>query len=44
MKEKTPDGEFFSYDEKSRAIGKKMLAVAIAVLVAAVLLRLALLL
>ena len=39
MKEKTPDGEFFSYDEKSRAIGKKMLALAITVLVAAVLLR-----
>jgi len=44
MKEKTPDGEFFCYDEKSRAIGKKMLAVAIAVLVAAVLLRLYLIL
>jgi hypothetical protein len=32
MKEKTIDGEFFTYDEESRAIGKKMLPVAGAML------------
>jgi hypothetical protein len=40
MKEKTPDGEFPAYDEKSRAIGKRMLKVAVAVFGAAVFLRL----
>ncbi len=42
MKEKTPYGEFFTYDEKSRAIGGRMLKVAGTVLAAAVVLRMAL--
>jgi hypothetical protein len=41
MKEKTPHGEFFSYDEASRAVGQRMLKLAVAVLLAAVVLRLA---
>jgi hypothetical protein len=40
MKEKTPDGEFPAYDERSRAIGKKMLRVATTVFVAGVFLQL----
>jgi len=44
MKEKTPDGEFFTYDEESRAIGRRMLKVAGAVLAAGVVVRLVLLL
>jgi hypothetical protein len=44
MKEKTPNGDFFTYDTKSRATGRKMLAMAIMVLVTAVILRLSLLL
>jgi len=40
MKEKTPRGEFFTYDEESRAIGRRMLKVAVAVLVIALVLRL----
>jgi len=38
--EKTPYGAFFSYDEESRAIGTKMLRVAVAVVAAAIVLRL----
>ena len=40
MKEKTPHGDFFIYDEESRAIGRRMLKVAGAVLAAGVGLRL----
>ena len=40
MKEKTPDGEFFTYDEESRVIGKNMLRLAATVIAIAVLLRL----
>ncbi len=40
MKEKTPDGEFFTYDEKSRVVGRMMLTLAAAVIAAAVVLRL----
>jgi hypothetical protein len=40
MKEKTPDGEFYTYDEGSRAIGRNMLRVAVAVIAIAVVLRL----
>ena len=40
MKEKTPDGEFPTYDERSRAVGQKMLMVAIVVLAAELFLRL----
>lgn len=43
MKEKTAYGEFFTYDEESRAIGGRMLKVGGAVLAAGVVLRLALL-
>jgi hypothetical protein len=39
MKEKTPHGEFYTYDEKSRAIGKKMLRVAVAVFATVLVLR-----
>ncbi len=42
MKEKTPYGEFFTYDEKSRSIGGRMPKVAGTVLAAAVVLRMAL--
>jgi len=41
MKEKTPHGEFFTYDEESRAIGRKMLKVAGAMLAVGVFLRVA---
>jgi hypothetical protein len=44
MKEKTPQGDFFTYDEASRAVGRKMLVVAGTVIAIAVVLRLALLL
>jgi len=39
MKEKTSHGEFFTYDEESRAIGRKMLKVAVAMLAVGVFLR-----
>lgn len=38
MKEKTPYGEFFIYDRQSRAIGKKMLGVGLAVIASALIL------
>lgn len=41
MKERTPDGDFFIYDEESRAIGRNMLKVAGAVIAIEVALRLA---
>jgi hypothetical protein len=44
MKEKTPHGEFFTYDEESRVIGRTMLKVAGAMLVAGVSVQLVLLL
>jgi hypothetical protein len=44
MKEKTPDGEFFVYDDESRAIGRMMLKVAGAELAVAAALQLVLLL
>jgi hypothetical protein len=40
MKEKTPQGDFFTYDEESRAMGRRMLKVAGAVFAAGVVLRL----
>ena len=40
MKDKTPQGEFFTYDEKSRAIGRRMLKVAGAIIAIEVFLRL----
>lgn len=40
MREKTPDGEFFTYDEESRAIGEEMLTVAGVILVVVVSVRL----
>jgi len=42
MKDKTPEGEFFTYDEESRIIGKRMLKVAGLVFSIGVVLRLAL--
>lgn len=44
MKEKTPHGEFFTYDEESRVVGRKMLRLAMAVIAAATVLRLSVLL
>ena len=44
MKEKTRYGEFFTYDEESRAVGGKMLKLALAVVVIGVILRLTLVL
>lgn len=40
MKEKTPHGEFFTYDDKSRAIGRWMLKVAGAAFAVGIFLRL----
>ena len=39
MKEKTPEGEFYTYDDRSREIGKKMMSVSIVVLLLLVFLR-----
>ena len=44
MKGRTPDGDFFTYDEESRAVGRRMLKVAGAVIAIEVALRLAVLL
>jgi hypothetical protein len=44
MKEKTPHGDFFTYDEESRAVGRKMLKVAGVVIAVAVVVQLCMLL
>jgi hypothetical protein len=39
MKERTPEGEFFTYDERSREIGKPMFLLACLITSLALLLR-----
>ena len=41
LTEKTPEGEFFTYDEESRVTGRKMFGVAVAVIAVVVFIRLA---
>lgn len=41
MKEKTPDGEFFSFDEESRVVGGRMLKISVTVVAVEIVLRFA---